>query len=91
MLAARISRLVASRRLTFSIVSTQGIKLKNFEFDFKKKLNPCLVESAHCNRNLAAAMFLANENHRCRETGTNNLVRKWPGTSNMVTFSCVAS
>ena len=59
-LATRSSRLVASRRLNFSVVSTQGIKSTNFAFDFIKKLNPCLVESAHCNRNLAAAMFSAN-------------------------------
>ena len=90
-LATRISRLVPSRRLTFSVVSTQALKSKNFAFDFNKKLNPCLVESAHCNRNLVAAMFSANENHRRRETGTNNFVQKWPGTSNMATFSCVAS
>ena len=91
MLATRISRLVASRRLTFGVVSTQEIKSKNFAFDFNKKLNPCLVESAHCNRNLVAAMFSANKNHRRRETGTSNFVRKWPGTSNMATCSCVAS
>ena len=86
MLATRISRLVASRRLTFSVVSTQGIKSQNFAFDFNKKLNSCLVESAHCYQNLAAAMFTTNENHRPRETGTNGsgleraiwpLVRAW--------------
>ena len=59
-LATRSSRLVASKRLTLSVVSTQGIKSTNFAFDFNKKLNPYLVEYAHCNRNLAAAMFSAN-------------------------------
>ena len=58
-------------------MSTQGIKSKNFAFDFNKKLNPCLVESTHYNQNLAAAMFSANENHRRRETGTNNFVCAW--------------
>ena len=29
-----------------------------------------VVIRVHCNRNLAAAMFSANENHRRRETGT---------------------
>lgn len=48
-LATRISRPVASRRLTFSIVSlfwttAQGIKSKNFTFDFNKKLTSRLVE-----------------------------------------------
>ena len=64
-------------------MSTQGFKSKNFVFDFNKKLNPCLVESAQCYRNLAAAMFSANENHQRRETGTNNFVWKWPGMSNI--------
>ena len=49
-LATRISRLVPSRRQTFSVVSAQGIKSKNFTLDFNKKLNHCLVKVFNLHR-----------------------------------------